>query len=125
VGETGSVAWRKRAAGNGVQRYLNVSVREQGQSIVIELDGELDLGSTPQLEQALDYAQRDQPPLVVVDLANLRFTDMAGLRVLMDAQDQSDREGGRLVLANVPEMVRRLMRLARVNGVFTILENNA
>ena len=48
----------------------------------------------------------------------------AGLRVLMEAQDQSDREGGRLVLTNVPDTVRRLMRLAQVNGVFTILENN-
>jgi anti-anti-sigma factor len=59
----------------------------------------------------------------VIDLANLRFTDMAGLRVLMEAQAQSDREGRRLVLANVPESVRRVMKLARVNGVFTILES--
>jgi anti-anti-sigma factor len=106
-----------------VQTYLSVSVRDQGESIVIELDGELDLGSSPQLEQALDYAQRDHPPLVVVDLDRLSFTDMAGLRVLMAAQEQSDREGGRLVLANVPDNVRRLIRLAQVNGVFTILEN--
>jgi anti-sigma B factor antagonist len=106
-----------------VQAYLSVSAREQGESIVIEVDGELDLGSSPQLEQALDYARREEPALVVVDLAKLRFTDMAGLRVLMEAQAQSDREGRRLALANVPEPVRRVMNLARVNGVFTILEN--
>jgi anti-sigma B factor antagonist len=105
-----------------VQAYLSVSVREQDQSLVIEVDGELDLGSSPQLEQALDYARREQPALVVIDLAKLRFTDMAGLRVLMQAQEQSDREGRRLVLANVPEAARRVMRLARVNGVFTILD---
>lgn len=106
-----------------MQAYLSVSAREQGESIVIEVDGELDLGSSPQLEQALDYARREEPALVVVDLAKLRFTDMAGLRVLMEAQAQSDREGRRLALANVPEPVRRVMNLARVNGVFTILEN--
>lgn len=105
-----------------MQTYLSVNVRDQGQSIVIELDGELDLGSSPQLEQALDFAQRDRPALVVVDLDKLSFTDMAGLRVLMVAQEQSDREGGRFVLANVPDPVRRLMRLARVNDAFTILE---
>jgi anti-anti-sigma factor len=106
-----------------VQAYLIVSAREQGESIVIEVDGELDLGSSPQLEQALDYARREEPALVVIDLAKLRFTDMAGLRVLMEAQAHSDREGRRLVLANVPEPVRRVMKLARVNGAFTILEN--
>jgi anti-sigma B factor antagonist len=98
-------------------------VREEGQSVVIEVDGELDLGSSPQLQQALDYARREHPGLVVIDLAKLRFTDMAGLRVLMEAQEQSDREGGKLVLANVPEPVRRVMKLARVNGVFTILDS--
>lgn len=106
-----------------MQAYLSVSAREQGESIVIEVDGELDLGSSPQLEQALDYARREEPALVVIDLAKLRFTDMAGLRVLMEAQAQSDREGRRLALANVPEPVRRVMKLARVNGAFTILEN--
>lgn len=108
-----------------MQTYLNVFVRDQGQSIVIELDGELDLGSAPQLEQALDYAGRDRPALVVVDLARLSFTDMAGLRVLMAAQEQAEREGGRLVLANVPNSVHRLMRLAEVNGLFTIIEHGA
>ncbi|HEY2653725.1 MAG TPA: STAS domain-containing protein [Solirubrobacteraceae bacterium] len=112
-----------KAGGDVVQAYLSVSAREQGESIVIEVDGELDLGSSPQLEQALDYARREEPALVVIDLAKLRFTDMAGLRVLMEAQAHSDREGRRLVLANVPEPVRRVMKLARVNGAFTILEN--
>ena len=106
-----------------MQTYLSVSVREQDQSIVIELDGELDLGSSPQLAQALEQVMRNQPPLLVIDLAKLRFTDMAGLRVLMGAQEESDRAGGRLVLANVPDPVRRLMKLARLNGIFTILEN--
>lgn len=105
-----------------MQTYLTVSVRDKDHSVVIELDGELDLGSSPQLEQAIDYARRDRPELVVIDLAKLRFTDMAGLRVLMRAQDQTDRSGGRLVLANVPESIRRVLRLAQVNGTFTIVE---
>lgn len=108
-----------------MQTYLTVSVREQAHSFVVELEGELDLGSSPQLEQALDYVQRSAPPLVVIDLAKLRFTDMAGLRVLMQAQEHSDRNGGRLVLMNVPNVVRRLISLAQVNGVFTILDNGA
>ena len=113
-----------KSGGDGVQSYLSVSVREQDQSVVIELDGELDLGSVPQLEQALDYARRDQPPLVVIDLAKLRFTDMAGLRALMEAQRRSEREGRQMALANVFEPVRRVIQLAQVNGVFTILENH-
>jgi anti-sigma B factor antagonist len=108
-----------------VQTYLSVFVRDQGQSTVIELDGELDLGSSSQLEQALEHAGRDRPALVVVDLTRLSFTDMAGLRVLMAAQEQYEREGGRLVLANVPDSVLRLMRLAQVNGFFTIVENGS
>lgn len=100
-------------------------MREQGQSTVIQLDGELDLGSATELEQALELVWRNSPRLVVLDLKHLQFTDMAGLRVLMAAQEQAERQSWRLVLANVPDPVRRVMGLARISDVFTILENSA
>lgn len=91
--------------------------------MIVDVDGELDLASSPQLEQALAHAWHDQPGLVVLQLGNLRFLDMAGLRVMLGAQDEAERHGGRLVLANVREPVRRVMKLARVDDLFTILEN--
>jgi anti-sigma B factor antagonist len=108
-----------------VQTYLRVSVREQDHSIVLEVDGELDLASSRILKQALEDAWRGRPPLLVLELGNLRFIDMSGVRVLLAAQQRAEREDARLVLANVREAVLRVMKLASVRGLFTILEDVA
>lgn len=100
--------------------YLTVSVRREGDSAVVEVGGELDLASSAQLEQALQLAWRAQPEQVVVELDELRFIDMAGLRVLLDAQQRAEDEDGRLVLAGVREPVRRVLALARMSDRFTI-----
>lgn len=104
--------------------YLTVSVRREEESTVVELGGELDLGSSPQLTQALEHASRDQPKLVVIDLRELHFIDVAGLRVLLEAQEQTEERGGRLVLAHVRQPVRRVLTLAQMSDVFTISENH-
>ena len=93
--------------------------------MVLEVDGELDLASTRNLEQALEDAWRRQPRLLVLELGNLRFVDMAGLRVLLAAAQRAEQQDTRLVLANVRDPVLRVMKLASVSSLFTILEDVA
>ena len=108
-----------------LQTYLKVSVREQDRKVTLEVDGELDLASSPALADAVEQAWRNEPGLMVLELGNLRFIDMAGLRVLLAAQEHADRQSSRLVLANVRGPVHRVMMLAQVTGLFTILEDVA
>lgn len=108
-----------------MQTYLRVSVREQGHSTVVEVDGELDLASSRILDQALEDAWRKRPHLVVLELGDLRFIDMAGLRVLLSAKQQAERQDARLVLANVRDGVLRVMKLAGVRSLFIVLEDVA
>jgi anti-sigma B factor antagonist len=98
-----------------VAAYLTVAVREHERSTVLHVEGELDLGSSGYLEEAIRQARRSGPPLVVVDVEKLRFIDMAGLRVLIAAHARAEEEGERLVLANISDPVRRVLTLAQVD----------
>lgn len=97
--------------------YLRIGLRATEQSTVLRVEGELDLASSRELAEALSYARRTAPPLLVVDLGKLRFLDMAGLRVLLDAYREATAEGQRLVLANVPGRIRRVLSLAEVEDL--------
>lgn len=105
-----------------MQNYLIVSVQGRGRSIVVEVDGELDLASSAQLEQALEHAWRNGPDEIVLDLGQLRFLDMSGLRVLLGASQRAERRGSALVLTNVRDPIQRVLRLAGVNGLLAIRE---
>ena len=105
-----------------MQTDLIVSVQGRGPSIVLEVDGELDLASAPQLKRALEQAWRNAPEEIVIDLGKLRFMDMSGLRVLLSARQRAERRGTELVLTNVGDSIRRVLTLAGVNGLLPIRE---
>lgn len=105
-----------------MQTDLIVSVQGRGPSIVLEVDGELDLASAPQLKRALEQAWGNAPEEIVIDLGKLRFMDMSGLRVLLSARQRAERRGTELVLTNVGDSIRRVLTLAGVNGLLPIRE---
>jgi anti-sigma B factor antagonist len=105
-----------------VQSYLKVFVRRRGRSTVVEIDGELDLASSPQLKQALEQAWRNGSDEVVLDLGKLRFMDVAGLRVLLRATQCAEERGTDLVMTNIRRPIRRVLTLTGMNGLLPIRE---
>ena len=57
---------------------------------------------------------------VVVDLTNTEYVDSAGLGTLVLLNKEARAAGGCLVLAGLSEHVRDLLRLVRLDEVFTI-----
>ncbi len=93
------------------------SVAEEDEGIegqrIVRLRGELDVATAPELERAL---LRPRPPRqrVVLDLAELRFMDSTGLRILLKTKRAAVEGGWLLVLRSVPPNIRRLLELAGV-----------
>ena len=105
-----------------MKAYLRIGLRATEQSTVLEVEGELDLASSRQLKEAILYARKNAPPLLVLDLEKLRFIDMAGLRVMLVAYQAAKADGQQLVLANVPGRIRRVLALAEVEDVLPEIE---
>jgi anti-sigma B factor antagonist len=103
-----------------VQAYLSVEVHESGEAIVISVEGELDLASAPQLEEAMARAERAGASQLVVDLGRLKFIDMAGVRVLIAAHRRAEEADRRLLLVDVPTQIWRVMALARVDDLLPL-----
>jgi len=105
-----------------VESHLSIVVREQDRAMLLILDGELDIASSPQLEEEIERALRSDAELMVLDLADLRFMDVTSLRVLVSSHQRAERSAKRLVLINVGAQVRRLLILTRVIDVLSVLE---
>lgn len=90
-----------------------------GRAVVVQAHGELDVVSAPAFRSALKDAVETGRPLVVVDLAHVQFLDSAGLAVVFGAQ-RSLPLSQRMTLANVPERMRRMLRLAAVDAVVDV-----
>jgi len=81
---------------------------------VVRASGEVDLDTAAALHRALAEALRAHRE-VVLDLSQVTFMDCAGLRALVAARNQADRQGRRLVLRGVGHRVVRLLKLTGLN----------
>jgi len=87
----------------------------------VDLGGELDLASSPQLRRTLREAQ-SSARLTVLDLRRLLFIDSAGIHVILDAAREARRGGGRVVLTRGPAQVERVLKLTGAAKQIVILD---
>ena len=95
-----------------VTRYnadFRVVVSEHAAGAVVVPEGELDVATAHDLVAVL----ATQSGKVVVDLRKLSFIDLAGLRMLLEADARSRQNGMNLRFIPAP-MVRRLFELAEL-----------
>ena len=79
--------------------------------VVVDVRGEVDLGSARTLGRHLLLVLSRQVPATILDLSGLVFLDCAGLRVLLSASRQAAAHGGSLILAAPRPIVIKLLRL--------------
>ncbi len=91
----------------------------RGGAVVVQAHGELDVASAPAFRAAVQRAVEVDRPLVVIDLAHVSFLDSAGLAVVFGAQRLLP-VSQRMLLANVPDRMRRMLRLAAVDAVVDV-----
>jgi anti-sigma B factor antagonist len=89
---------------------------------VISVSGELDLASSPALEEELERVAKSDATVIVVDLAELEFMDSTGLSVLVRAHQRAQDSGRRLGLVNGSQQVQRLLALTGVADRLTLAD---
>ena len=105
-----------------MQSHFRVEVRNADATTVISVSGELDLASSPALEDELERVAQSDAQLVVVDLRGLEFMDSTGLSVLVRAHQRAEENGRRLGLVNGSQQVQRLLTLTGVADRLTLTD---
>lgn len=98
---------------------LNIQKTLENGSAVFALQGRLDTVSAPALEQALKDALPELRELTL-DLSALDYISSAGLRVLLSAQKQIQRQGT-MKLTGVNEAVREIFDVTGFSEILTIV----
>jgi anti-sigma B factor antagonist len=103
-----------------VQNHFRVEVRSEGAASVLTLSGELDLASSPTLEQELDRALEAGTNQLIVDLRKLEFMDSTGLSVLVNAHQRVEQAGMQFGVVKGSAQVQRLLSLTGVADRITV-----
>ena len=74
-------------------------------TLTLSLEGRLDTGSAPELEDVLSSSLNNVKTLVL-DMEKLDYLSSAGLRVLLSAHKRMSGQAGTMTLRNVGETVK-------------------
>jgi anti-sigma B factor antagonist len=98
-----------------------VHVIAADEATVVQVHGDLDCYSAPQLRTVLTELA-DGPRRVIVDVAGSTFIDSTGLGVLVGSLKRLEQRGGHMVLRSPSPLTARLFEVTGVNKLFEIAD---
>ncbi len=99
---------------------LSLSARTVAEHTVLEVGGEVDVYTAPELRTRLVELATAGARSVVVDLRRVEFLDSTGLGVLVGALKRLHAAGGRLALVADHERLLKIFRITALDRVFPL-----
>ncbi len=94
-------------------------IKEKQGSLVVALEGDIDLEGSPAARKVLlDAVGMGRP--IYVDLSRVSYIDSSGIASLVEALQRARQSGTAFALTSVSDAARRVLELARLDRVFTI-----
>jgi anti-sigma B factor antagonist len=104
---------------------MEVNARTAGTGVVIHVEGDVDLYSSPKLREAILDSVRGKLSPIVVNLAGVTYIDSSGVATLVEGLQLSNKYDGKFRLVGLSERVSEVFQLARLQQVFEICGTEA
>lgn len=101
---------------------MKCKVSNDKDAVILDVDGEVDMGTTPELRTTLLSELSKQPKRVVIDFKGVTFIDSSGIATLVEALKESNRVKAQLFFCNVSGKIMSVFELTRLDKVFKIVD---
>ena len=100
---------------------MKISVRDVGDAKVVEVDGDVDLGTSPAFRRTL-FDTLHQAATEALNLSAIRYIDSSGIATLIEVLRDSQRQNRQFVLFGLSPAVQEVFRLTHVFRLFRIFQ---
>ena len=97
---------------------MTIDVKKNADQVTITVAGRLDTTTAPALEKAINENVQEEKHLIL-DIQELEYLSSAGLRVLLSAQKQMNKQG-KMVLKNVCQTIMDVFEVTGFSSILTI-----
>src|SRR5258708_28323573 len=100
---------------------MKISTRQSGQTIILDLEGKVDLQTSPVFRKALLEAL-NLVPIVIVNLRQVQYVDSSGIASMAEGYQHAKKLQKRILLFGLASMVRNVLDLTHLSKIFEIFE---
>ena len=103
---------------------MEVQLQMKQGELIAFLDGEIDHHCARELREEIDSAaSRTQPRVLTLDFSGVQFMDSSGVGLIMGRYRLVSEWGGEICVANLPRRLERLVSLAGIRDLCTIIRS--
>ena len=102
-----------------MRKTVEASTRSAGDVTIIDLVGQIDLGSSPALRKMLLDSLKSTKHMAI-NLGGVSYIDSSGIASLLEVLREAQDSEKKLVLFGVAQAVLQVLQLTRLTGVFQI-----
>ncbi len=104
-----------------MERQMASSTRIEKGTTIVDVVGQIDLGSSPALRKTL-LESLNGTKSVAINLSAVKYIDSSGIASLVEVLREARNSNKRLVLFGLTGAVLKVLQLTRLTGVFEICE---
>lgn len=104
-----------------MERQLEFSTRSDRDAVIVDVVGQIDLGTSPGLRKSLLESLVGTERLAI-NLEAVRYIDSSGIASLLEVLQGARKSTKRVILFGVTGSVMKVLQLTRLTGVFEICE---
>jgi anti-anti-sigma factor len=102
---------------------FGAAASHQGDTTLVHVDGELDFATVPELENVMAPLMAAGAGSVLLDLRDLDFIDVAGLRLALRLEGLAQLNGVRFALVRGPVCVERVFELTGMGRFVSVIDD--
>ena len=100
---------------------MKISIRDVGDAKVVEVEGDVDLGTSPVFRRAL-FEILPRASRLALNLQAIRYIDSSGIATLIEVLKDSQRLNKEFVLFGLSPAVEDVFRLTHVIRIFQVFQ---
>jgi len=102
------------------------TARQENDSVIAAIRGEIDLHNSPELRGVLiGPLIQQQPKRLILNLSQVPYMDRSAIAVMVETLQKLRKFGGKLYLTNLQPRVKGLLEIARLDSIFVITADEA
>jgi anti-sigma B factor antagonist len=98
---------------------MRILIRDVGETKIVEVEGDVDLGTSPDLRRTL-FETLLHAPKLALNLAAIRYIDSSGIATLLEVLRDSQRRDKEFVLYGLSPAVQQVFHLTHVARIFQV-----
>lgn len=102
---------------------MSLNIEDKGKAKVVKLEGKLDVNLSVSIESELDALIDSGSNNLILEISKVEYLSSSGIRVFINMMRKIKDKNGRLVLASVPDVIKKILKTVDLEDLFEVFDS--